>query len=240
MLLGVPVGDPAQRGARRRARDGERRWSARSCCCPRCSPGSAPNVNRGVARPRARSGRREPVLEPRRRAVDAPPGRSPRSAARRSCSLAASPVLRMRSVLPDARIFPLDSEVRRVDEALGDAGALRSGRRLGDAGDRRDRRVPPLDAREPEAAARLRGAAGRGRRASPRCASPFDELDPDTQTPEELARDRRGRPHRDAPRAHDPAATARCSSRPGAHAWRSAQAAEVLEAVRAVPHPASR
>ena len=41
----------------------------------------------------------------------------------------ASPALRMQSVLPDTRIFPHESEVRRVDEALGDAVALRSGRR---------------------------------------------------------------------------------------------------------------
>src|SRR5262249_35501788 len=40
---------------------------------------------------------------------------------------AASPVLRMRSVLPDARIFPFHSEVRQVDEELGDASRFDPG-----------------------------------------------------------------------------------------------------------------
>src|SRR5262249_38838270 len=67
--------------------------------------------------------------------------------------------------------------------------------------------------------------------------SPFGELDPDGRTSEELAR---------AAEA-DPVATrlARMTHQDrsllvatGAHAWRSAQAAQVLETVRDVPHPA--
>ena len=42
VLIGCPVADPAQRRDRRRARHARPRWSARCCCCPRCSPGSGP------------------------------------------------------------------------------------------------------------------------------------------------------------------------------------------------------
>ncbi len=148
--------------------------------------------------------------------------------------LAASPVLRMRSVLPDARIFPPDSEVRRVDEALGDAAHF-------DPGGASAMQVIVETAGAPLAPANLRLlrdyavqlAAVPGVTA---VRSAFDGLDPAAQTPEELARTA----------AVDPTATrlARMTRddhslliATGAHPWRSAQAAEVLEAVRDVPHP---
>ena len=141
----------------------------------------------------------------------------------------------MRSVVPDARIFPLGSEVRRVDEALGDPARFDPGRRLRDAGDRRRpraRRSSPHNLRLLRAyAARLAAVDG-----VTAVRSPFDALDPDAQTPEELARTA----------ATEPTSTllARMTHADhsllvatGAHPWRSAQAADVLEALRAVPHP---
>jgi RND superfamily putative drug exporter len=148
---------------------------------------------------------------------------------------AASPVLRMRSVLPDARIFPFHSEVRLVDEALGDAGRF-------DPGGASAMQVvvqsegSPL---EPRNLRLLRAYSARISEVDGVTAvrSPFAELDPDARTPDELAR----------AAAVDPVATrlARMTHKDhsllvatGAHAWRSAQAAQVLEMVREVPHPA--
>ena len=145
----------------------------------------------------------------------------------------ASPVLRMRSVLPDARIFPRDSEVRRVDEALGDAGRF-------DPGGASAMQVivktsgAPLD---PPNLRLLRAYAARlaavdGVKA---VRSPFEELDPDRLTPAEL--------ERVAAREQVATRLARMTHRDrsllvatGANAWRSAAAADVLGAVRGVPH----
>jgi RND superfamily putative drug exporter len=146
----------------------------------------------------------------------------------------ASPVLRMRSVLPDARIFPRASEVRRVDEALADplrfdpGGASLMQVVVATPGAALDN----LNLRHIRSyAARIRAVDGViGLR------SPFDELDPDALTAEALAR----------AASRDPSATriARMVHgdvsllvATGVHPWRSAQAAETLEAVRRVPHP---
>ena len=145
----------------------------------------------------------------------------------------ASPALHMRSVLPDTRIFPQESEVRRVDEALGDASRF-------DPGGASAMQVvvtthgSPL---EPTNLRRVRAYAARiaavdGIRG---VTSPFDELDPDALTPAELARRA----------AIDPVATQLVHMQhedvsllvaTGQHPWRSARAADVLEAVRDVPH----
>ncbi len=145
----------------------------------------------------------------------------------------ASPVLRMRSVLPDARIFPRGSEVRRVDEALGDAerfdpgGASAMQVIVATAG-------APL---EPHNLRLLRAYAARvaaldGVRS---VRTPFDALDPDALTPEELARAATTEPvaTRLARMTHQDRSLLVAT---GAHSWRSAAAAEVLEAVRDVPH----
>jgi RND superfamily putative drug exporter len=146
----------------------------------------------------------------------------------------ASPALRMRSVLPDARIFPESSEVRRVDEALGDASRF-------DPGGASAMQVivktqgAPL---EPDNLRLLRAyiariAAVDGVRG---VRSPFDELDPDALTPAELKRKA----------AFDPTATQLAHMVhenvsllvvTGEHPWRSTRAAEALEAVRDVPRP---
>jgi RND superfamily putative drug exporter len=146
----------------------------------------------------------------------------------------ASPALRMKSVLPDTRIFPHESEVRRVDEALGDASRFDPG-----GGSAMQLIVttpgPPLEAQNLRRlraySARVAEVGGvRGVR------SPFDTLDPDRLTPEEI----------DHESAVDPVATQLAHTvhedvsllvATGEHPWRSAAAAEVLEAVRLVPHP---
>ena len=93
----------------------------------------------------------------------------------------------MRSVLPDTRIFPHDSEVRRVDEALGDAARF-------DPGGASAMQVVVKTHGSPLEPANLRRCAPTPR-GSPRWTGvrgvrspPFDELDPDALTPDELAR----------------------------------------------------
>ena len=149
--------------------------------------------------------------------------------------LAASPALRMRSVLPDARIFPPDSEVRRVDEALADAERFDPGgaSAMQVVVETRGAPLEPRNLRLLRAyAARIAAVAG-----VTAVRTPFDDLDPDAGTPADLERTA----------AADPSATrlARMTHEnrsllvaTGAHPWRSAQAAEVLEQVRGVPHPA--
>ena len=140
----------------------------------------------------------------------------------------------MKSVLPDARIFPHDSEVRLVDEALGDASRFDPG---GGSSMQVIVKSPgaPLEERNLRMlrayAARIAAVEGvRGVR------TPFDQLDPDAMTREQIERKA----------AVDPVATQLAHMvhedvsmlvATGEHPWRSAQAADVLENVRDVPHP---
>jgi RND superfamily putative drug exporter len=146
----------------------------------------------------------------------------------------ASPMARMRSVLPDTRIFPRDSEVRLVDEALGDTQRFDPG---GGSSMQIVVHTPgaPLEAQNLR---RLRGYAARIAAVEGVTAvrSPFDDLDPDALTPEQIERKS----------AVDPLATKLAHTvhddvvllvAAGEHPWRSAAAATTLEAVRAVPHP---
>jgi RND superfamily putative drug exporter len=144
----------------------------------------------------------------------------------------ASPALHMRSVLPDARIFPQTSEVRRVDEALGDAARF-------DPGGASAMQVVVKTHGSPLEPANLRGVRAYAARIAAvdgvrGVKSPFDELDPDALSPDELA-------HK---AAFDPVATqlvhmlhedVSLMVATGQHPWRSARAAEVLEEVRDVP-----
>jgi RND superfamily putative drug exporter len=146
----------------------------------------------------------------------------------------ASPMLEMRSVLSDARIFPHGSDVRNVDEALGDASRF-------DPGGASAMQVvvtmhgSPL---EPSNLRLLRAYAARiaavdGVRA---VRTAFDELDPDRLGPEELER----------ATAVDPVASKLTRMvnenvalfvATGQYPWRSVQGGQVLEAVRQVEHP---
>jgi RND superfamily putative drug exporter len=146
----------------------------------------------------------------------------------------ATPAFQMRSVLPDARIFPHEAEVRRVDEALGNP------ERFDPGGASAMQMVVKTDGSplKPENLRLLRAFAERvaavpGVR---RVRSPFSELDPDALTPQELAREA----------ALDPTALKLARAvyedrsllvATGENPWRSAQAADVLESVRKVPHP---
>ena len=112
----------------------------------------------------------------------------------------AIPALEIRSVLSDARIFPHGSEVRRVDEALGDASRF-------DPGGASAMQVvvtthgSPLEPDNLRAlrayAARIAATEGvRGVR------SPFDELDPDALSAGGARAQGRARSGRDDARAH--------------------------------------
>jgi trehalose monomycolate/heme transporter len=148
---------------------------------------------------------------------------------------AASPVLRMRSVLPDARIFPPDSEIRLVDEALADPARF-------DPGGASAMQVivettgSPL---EPHNLRQLRAYTARIAAVDgvTGVKTPFASLDPDAETAAELARTAATDPSaaRLARMTHEDYSLLVAT---GANAWRSAQAAEVLESVRDVPHPA--
>ena len=147
--------------------------------------------------------------------------------------LIASPALHMRSVLPDTRIFPHDSEVRRVDEALGDPARFDPG----GASAMQMIVETPGDPLEPENLRRLRAysarvAAVEGVRG---VRSVFDSLDPDTMTQEQIQRKV----------AVDPLATQLAHTvhenvsllvATGEYPWRSKAAFDVLEVVRKVPH----
>jgi RND superfamily putative drug exporter len=146
----------------------------------------------------------------------------------------ASPALEMRSVLPDARIFPHGSEVRRVDEALGDAARF-------DPGGASAMQVivtthgsplEPANLRKLRAyAEQLAAVPGvRGVR------SAFETLDPDALSEAELARKLAKEPVATqlAHTVNDDTSLLVVTSE---HPWRSAMAAEVLENVRDVQHP---
>ncbi len=149
----------------------------------------------------------------------------------------ATPALDMRSVVPDARIFPRGSEVRRVDEALGDAARFDPGGASAMQVIVKTRGSPlqPENLRSLRKYAR-RLAAVDGVRS---VRSVFDSLDPDALTTAELARKI----------ATDPVATQLSHTVhkdvsllvvTGANPWRSAQAAVVLDRVRDIRHPGLR
>jgi RND superfamily putative drug exporter len=145
----------------------------------------------------------------------------------------ASPALHIRSVLPDTRIFPPDSEVRRVDTALADPSRF-------DPGGASAMQVivatpgSPLDAQNLR---RLRAyadalASVEGVR---KVRSPYEDLDPDVLSQAQIEREA----------AVDPSATKLAHMKhedvsllvaTGEHPWRSAAASAVLEEVRRVPH----
>jgi len=146
----------------------------------------------------------------------------------------ASPVLHLQSAVPDTRMFASDSEVRRVDKALGDASRF-------DPGGASIMQVvvrAPGDPLAPENARLLRAYTARIK-ALPGVTgvrTPLNELDPDALAEAEI-RERA---------ALDPLATqvrrtihehTALLVAGNAHPWRSLAAASVLDAVRAVPHP---
>jgi len=144
------------------------------------------------------------------------------------------PALHMRSMLSDARIFPAGSEVRRVDQALGDASRFDPGgaSAMQVVVTTHGSPLEPANLRRVRAyAARL--AAVEGVRS---VRTPFDELDPDAMTPEQLAQ-KAGRDPAATRIAHMVHEDVTLLVATGRFPWRSSQAAGVLEALRDVPHP---
>jgi len=146
----------------------------------------------------------------------------------------ASPVLHLQSAVPDTRMFASDSEVRRVDKALGDPSRF-------DPGGASIMQVvvaAPGDPLDPENARRLRAYAARIR-ALPGVTgvrTPLNDLDPDRLSADEIRERAAADPLATQVRRtiHEHSALLVAGN---AHPWRSLAAAGVLDAVRAVPHP---
>jgi RND superfamily putative drug exporter len=149
-------------------------------------------------------------------------------------ALFASPVLHMQSAVPDTRMFASESEVRRVDRALGDPTRF-------DPGGASIMQVvvsAPGDPLAPENARRLRAYAARIR-AVPgvtEVRTPLNDLDPDRFSAAELREQASADPLATEVRRtiHEHTALLIAGNQ---HPWRSLAAAEVLDAVRAVPRP---
>ncbi len=149
-------------------------------------------------------------------------------------ALFASPVLHMQSAVPDTRMFASDSEVRRVDRALGDRARFDPG----GASIMQVVATAPGDPLSPQNARLLRGYAARIR-AVPgvtEVRTPLNDLDPDRFGAAELREKAAADPLATEVRRtiHEHTALLIAGN---AHPWRSLAAAEVLDAVRAVPHP---
>ena len=145
----------------------------------------------------------------------------------------ASPALRMQSAVPDARMFGRDSEVRRVEDTIGDpamfdpssASAIQI---LVEAGG------PLLEPEQLRAVQRFLADVA----ALPGVAelrTPLLDLDP-ALPPEALAREAASAEIAPAlaRTVHDDLALVTAV---GVHPWRTQQAAATVEAVRAIPHP---
>jgi len=146
----------------------------------------------------------------------------------------ASPVLRMRSAVPDARMFGRESEVRRVEDAIGDPALFDPGGAssiqilVETAGPVIEPQSLRTVRRYLSELARLPGIA--------ELRTPLLDLDPDALSSDALARE--------AASAEIAPALARTVhgdlalvTAVGAHPWRSEEAAATVEALRRVPHP---
>jgi len=146
----------------------------------------------------------------------------------------ASPVLRMRSAIPDSRALPADSEARRVDELLSDPerfdpGGASAIQVLVETG---DSRLAPESLRALQAfferIEALPDVAG--------LRSPLRELDPDRLSPEQVQRRMRAEPTASRlDRLVDDDATLVIVENP--HPWRSRESIALVETLRSVPHP---
>jgi len=149
----------------------------------------------------------------------------------------ASPVLRMRSAVPDARMFGRESEVRRVEDTVGnpaifDPGGASSIEILVEAGD------PMIEPRGLRVVrrylaelARLPGIA--------EVRTPLLDLDPDALSPAELSA--KAASAEIAPglarTVHGDLALVTAV---GVHPWQSEAATATVEALRQIPHPGLR
>ena len=191
-----------------------------------------------VGRAAARARGPEPVLGADRRVLDASPG-ADRGLVQRRCSLAlALPALRMEAVLPDARTLPAGSEVRRVDERLGESDRVRSERGVGGPGRRRARRAR---CSSPRPCGRCTPYLQRARAACRACSEVRTPLASLGSARPLRAGDREGRDRdrdRDAARAHRRTENLALVTAQGRHSVAlDAEAGATVNAIRALPHP---
>jgi RND superfamily putative drug exporter len=144
----------------------------------------------------------------------------------------ATPLVRMKSAMPDSRALARDSEARRVDEALSDPSRF-------DAGGASAIPVVVTARGAPLAPPNLRALRAYAQRlaALPGVSgvlSPFDALDPDTMTPDEIAAVAAGEPTASKLRRLADGRGALFFVQQHA-AWRSDASAALVAAVRATP-----
>ncbi len=155
-----------------------------------------------------------------------------------ACALAllalGAPALRMQAVMPDARTFPGDTEVRRVEERLANplefdpsgASSIQIALRTpGLATDPRNLRAIQ------DYLERLRGVAGLRE-----VRTPLGSLDPDVRSELELAR-AASEPELELQLARSVRGDFALVSALGSHPWRSREAAATVMEIREIPHP---
>jgi RND superfamily putative drug exporter len=149
----------------------------------------------------------------------------------------ALPGLRMKSVIPDARILPADSAVRRVEEQLADPARFDQAGTWaiqvvveadGPVRERRQLLYVHAFLRE------LRRVAG-----SDNVQTPLNELDPARFSDAEL-RSKAAKPEVEIPLAHTVDDDLALITVPCGDSWRSQQAVELVKAIRQLPHPGLR
>ena len=149
-------------------------------------------------------------------------------------ALFASPVLHLQSAVPDTRMFASDSEVRRVDKALGDAARFDPG----GASIMQIVATAPGDPLAPDNLRLLRAYAARIK-ALPGVTgvrTPLNDLDPNAMTEAEIREGASADPLATQVRRtiHENTVLLVAGNQ---HPWRSLDAAQVLDSVRAVPRP---
>ena len=146
----------------------------------------------------------------------------------------ALPGLRMKSVLPDARILPADSAVRLVEEHLADPAVFDQ------AGTWAIQVLIEADGPILETSQlhyvhaflrELRRVAG-----SDNVQTPLNELDPERLSESEL-RSRAAKPDVEIPLAHTVDREIALVTVPCGDSWRSPEAVALVKAIRALPHP---
>ncbi len=145
----------------------------------------------------------------------------------------ALPGARMKGVLPDARIFPADAAVRRVEERLADPAVFDQAgtwaiQVLVEADE------PLLETRQLRFVhgflRELRRIAG-----SDNVQTPLNQLDPGRMTEAQI-RSRAAKPDVEIPLAHTVDREIALVTVPSGESWRSQRAVELVKAIRELPH----
>jgi len=144
----------------------------------------------------------------------------------------ALPGARMKGVLPDARIFPVESAVRRVEERLADPAVFdQAGTWAIQVLVEADR--PVLETQQLRFVhaflRELRRVAG-----SDNVQTPLNQLDPERMTEAQI-RSRAAKPDVEIPLAHTVDREIALITVPCGESWRSPRAVELVKAIRALP-----